>query len=92
MFAQDNRRGGRMMWLHLVVKDNPIREEKYVVQARRHIIVRTSKIGILGHGAVNTSVLKGSAEIQIVPEDEVKPKFGTPCKYITVGKIQVKLT
>jgi hypothetical protein len=64
-----------------------IKAARYVVPARRCIIARADNGGKLDLGTDNTL-----GEVQIVPEDEVKPTFRTPCKYIMVGQIQINLT
>jgi hypothetical protein len=46
-----------------------------------------------GHGAGDTTLSNGSAEVQsFFAEDEEKPTFRTLCNYIIVGRIRVKLT
>jgi hypothetical protein len=69
-----------------------IKAARYVVPARRHIITPAGMDRKFDQDTVNISVLNSSAEVQIVPEDEVKPTFRTPCKYIMVGQIQINLT
>ena len=56
--------------------DTTIKAARYVVPARWHISARADNGGKLDQGADDIS-----AEVQIVPEDEVKPTFRTPCKY-----------
>jgi hypothetical protein len=65
--------------------DNSVKAARYVVPARRpeNVACLSREVQILQIGTM---------QIQIVPQQEVKPTFRTPCKYITVGKIQVKLT
>jgi hypothetical protein len=36
----------------------------------------------------NISVIKSSA-VQIIPEDEVRPTFRTPCQYLMIGAIKI---
>jgi hypothetical protein len=71
--------------------DTSIKVARYVVPARRRIIAHADKDGNLDQGASNISVLNSSAEVQIVPKDEVKPTFRTPCKYFYVGKIKLQV-
>jgi hypothetical protein len=66
-----------------------IKAARYVVPARRHIITPASMDRKFDQDTVNISVLNSSAEVQIVPKDEVKPTFRTPCKYFYVGTIKL---
>jgi hypothetical protein len=63
--------------------NNSSKTAKYVVPARRQGISYTDK--------KQTSIFIGENPIQIAPEDEVEPKFRTPCRYIMVGTIKVQV-
>jgi hypothetical protein len=39
-----------------------------------------------------TNIMRETPAVQIVLPQEVKPTFRTPCKYMMVEQIQVKLT
>jgi hypothetical protein len=39
-------------------------------------------------GIGNISVIKSA--VQIIPEDEVRPTFRTPCQYLMIGAIKIK--
>jgi hypothetical protein len=60
-----------------------------VVPARRRIIAHADNGGKLDLGIGNISVIKSSA-VQIIPEDEVRPTFRTPCQYLMIGAIKIK--
>jgi hypothetical protein len=69
--------------------DNSVKVARYMAPARRCIIAHADNSGNLHQGTSNISVLKSLAEVQIVPEDEVKPTFRTPCRYFYVGSIKL---
>jgi hypothetical protein len=56
---------------------------KYVVPARREKEV----MNIIGDGNKATSICTGD----IVAPEEIKPTFRTPCKFIMVGQIAIKM-
>jgi hypothetical protein len=73
------------------VTNNSSKDARYVVPARRCIIAHADRVRELDQSAVDISILKSSAQVQIVPKDEVKPMFRTPCKYFYVGKIKLQV-
>jgi hypothetical protein len=75
----------------LYTTDNSSKTARYVVPARRRTIAHADKDVILDQGKNNISVLSCSADVQIVQEDEVKPTFRTPCQYVMIGAIRIKV-
>jgi hypothetical protein len=70
------------------VTNNFVNAARYVVPARRCIIARADNGGKLDLGICNISVIKSSV-VQIIPEDEVRPMFRTPCQYLMIGAIKI---
>ena len=62
--------------------DNSMKAARYVVPARRQIISHADEVGKLEQGGGSTSVLIGTISVQIVPKQEVKSTFRTPCKFL----------
>ena len=55
---------------------------RYVVPARHRVISHGDKDGKLNQGVCTTSVFIGTISVQNVPNQDVKPTFRTPCKFL----------
>jgi hypothetical protein len=71
-----------------IVTNNSSKDARYVVPARRQKYIEHAKVNdITGDGDDATSICTGD----IVAPQEIKPTFRTPCRFLMVGTIAIKI-
>jgi hypothetical protein len=73
--------------------DKSAKVARYVVPARRQGYIEHAEVKDRAGYEVQkgTSIMAGAHAIQIVSPQEVKPTFRTPCHYMMIGAIKIKL-